>query len=373
MPYQTGSFTLGNNNLRAQAIFSERQHYSKTFPDFGNSIDLHKNSLYGRIDFNFNPVFPSEAFLTVLPKSNNVFCLNFVADAFNDLRKYVLEIYEKKKITQANTMILQMVQPKFGWTSATAAYHNRVERLYKVLTESYLKRKEGRVLSFDEFTRSLEDFFIGFKGKFMFTRSGFIMSKAFTHEMTGLVINMKNAGFSNDIEKYRYFKDPNWHFFSKAAKSFGFFVDKNAPWRLVADINSPAMQERMAVFGLTVDNLHQRVYYRAHRSDLMQFKAYLRQFYKSFTSFRPFDVQRVVKSDGTFTENVRKRKIESTFDRPDEYWLRLFILCKAGEAGIELSPSIVHREVQKTIIIQQQFGEIQAMDHLSSFVKTLSG
>ena len=34
-------------------------------------------------------------------------------------------------------------------------------------------------------------------------------------------------------------KDPNFEFYRNSAKNFGFFVDKNAPWRLVANLRSP--------------------------------------------------------------------------------------------------------------------------------------
>ena len=49
---------------------------------------------------------------------------------------------------------------------------------------------------------------------------------------------------SNDDGKAQAFIDSNnWEFFVNAAATYGFMVDKNVPWRLVADIGSSPMIE----------------------------------------------------------------------------------------------------------------------------------
>ena len=47
----------------------------------------------------------------------------------------------------------------------------------------------------------------------------------------------------NDIDKNKYFANPGFHKYISAAANFGFRVDKNAPWTLIADLNSKPMRE----------------------------------------------------------------------------------------------------------------------------------
>ena len=42
-----------------------------------------------------------------------------------------------------------------------------------------------------------------------------------------------------------YYANPNFAIYQEVANKFGFIIDGNAPWRLIANINSPRMHEHM--------------------------------------------------------------------------------------------------------------------------------
>jgi hypothetical protein len=63
--------------------------------------------------------------------------------------------------------------------------------------------------------------------------------------MSGLIIEIAEDDYDDDFNKGYKFLDENFQLVANIAAQYGFLIDKNIPWRLVADISSPAMQEYM--------------------------------------------------------------------------------------------------------------------------------
>jgi len=63
---------------------------------------------------------------------------------------------------------------------------------------------------------------------------------------TGMFIEIHNPGVGayNDVSYAirNFYQDINFPFYQELAFSYGFIIDKNIPWRLMADISSPQMQ-----------------------------------------------------------------------------------------------------------------------------------
>jgi len=66
-------------------------------------------------------------------------------------------------------------------------------------------------------------------------------------------------------------------------------IDKNAPWRLVANVASPVMKKRMAQYADPDDFFLERVYFDySYRQDITNLKAYLVDMYETFRSSNPY-------------------------------------------------------------------------------------
>ncbi len=60
---------------------------------------------------------------------------------------------------------------------------------------------------------------------------------------------------------------------------FGFVVDKNAPWRIYADLDSPAMQVYMDSYGIDdVNHVFRSAYYKTYLTDMEVLKTYFLDF-----------------------------------------------------------------------------------------------
>ncbi len=59
---------------------------------------------------------------------------------------------------------------------------------------------------------------------------------------SGLALEIADAPYDNDDQKINDFvNSKNWEFYVNACNSYGFMIDINAPWRLIADLDSEAM------------------------------------------------------------------------------------------------------------------------------------
>ena len=85
----------------------------------------------------------------------------------------------------------------------------------------------------------------------------------------------------------KFIKSPNFEFYLLAAAKHGFFVDKNAPWRLVANLNSPRMKEYMSLNNLSISNVFDTCFVKTYKYDLQNLRLYLNSF-MNFLSVFPY-------------------------------------------------------------------------------------
>ena len=246
----------GKNSLKSKELFKQREiyrdhAYPDDLPDIPRSIDVWYNykSLYGKIDHEDNAVFLNEEMLKKLPNDEeDIFALNFVVDAFEDLQNYMNVAANKGKILTENSKFFP-VKPKRGWTSVQNLYFEHVDVLYQAFTGAWLDIKENykKLITFKDFMDIFWTYIKEIQPNFPFTRTGFIMSHFCPITTTGLVVEIADDDHGNDKIKFEnYINDDNFFFFTAAARRFGFRVDKNAPWRLIADVKSKTMQKYMS-------------------------------------------------------------------------------------------------------------------------------
>jgi hypothetical protein len=116
-----------------------------------------------------------------------------------------------------------------------------------------------------------------------FTYPGFIKSRDCSIMSTGLAIEIADLKYEDDDEKVRKFiKSKNWDFYINTCNSYGFMVDLNTPWRIVADLESDAMKEIALRYGYHgVDSLFRRAYANPNFIDLKNFATTLLALYNS--------------------------------------------------------------------------------------------
>lgn len=338
------SISIADNGMNAFGVFINRQDYDKNaiLPESINRvIDLwYDRLLYGRVDNNNSSIILSEASLKQLGANTftPLFAANFVVDAFNDLKKNFDRANSASRLTPNSKY--STLESTSGWKSMNSIYHTYVSTIYDNFISTFVKQngRNEKISDFESFIHIFIEYVDIIATTFPLTKSSFIRSKYCAPETSGLVIDLSQTNFDDDKDKTETFiKDPNFQFFIKSAKKFGFLVDKNAPWRLVADVTSTPMKGYQKKYNITsLDELFDTLYYQSFSIDLDSFKTYVIQFYNSLVTSDPFvflPKQAEKCRSKTIIEKYQRQPVsQDIYDY--QFWNKLYIYVRAREASL---------------------------------------
>ena len=335
-----------------QNIFALRKQYLEEVVRSSNHTNFHDSSLrsnYGRVDLLGNAVYPSEKYLAPIPSEGSLYALNFVADAFKDFRAYYLKMVTAGGIRQGQGA-LSIVQPVRGWESMHTLYGKNIDSIYSKLVTLYFEKtgtsgeqSDRRPEDFGQFVGLLNDLLYTKGDEIRLTRSSFVLSRLNGIATTGLAIEI-TPNLGTDSTK-KFFGNPNFKFYMNALKKFGFMVDVDYPGRIIADIGSPEMQEYMSLYGITVDNMFEKVYYKASDYDYYLLKVYISQFYNTYTASYPSKTITTPTKCGKPTRRIIVREQITQDDYSDDYWLSVYV----NTRNFELSRPLDEHELKKVI------------------------
>lgn len=157
--------------------------------------------------------------------------LPFVAKAFNNFRDVFL-----KRAESPNFNV-----PKYFGTLVPQKTYESFDLLYRQYINK-LKQDMGRGLDQNNSDRSLRYVLENIK-VFPITQSGFALSRHCPISTTGLAIELAKMSYTFDSTKGDLIATNTFECFLKDAKESGFYVDKNNPWRLIANLESPQMRD----------------------------------------------------------------------------------------------------------------------------------
>ena len=215
--------------------------------------------LYGRVNRVFTPiVIPqnSKRLKRIQSKSvssSDIKALNFVVDAFTDLQRQFDKCLNTNKIATDDPYLSSLKVYK-GYIDPYDYYGKYLLNFTELLVDLPIFDK-NKIVDFDYVTESLHQI-ISINGKNSpFTFPAFIKNKKTPINISGLVIEIADLGSDNDNEKVnRFVNSRNWEFYVNTCKSYGFMIDENVPWRLVADIGSSVMLSYAKRYNLNSTN-----------------------------------------------------------------------------------------------------------------------
>ena len=249
-------FSNATNDTDAIETFEQRLRYrEEIFPEASPYFFFNfwqEDRYYGRINHLGNSVILREDRLKQLKYCDSptpLFVFNFVADAWRDFVEKIRDEIIQQRIP--NSGPYANMSAKKAWQSIPTQYYDyMINNVYPVLSDTFLGimgDNNQRVRDFDSFLNVFTEFSdLGIKRGTPFTLSGYIESILCSPLNSGLVIEISDADHSADFSKCdEFIYDQNYEAIIRIASNYGFVIDKNAPWRFVADIRSPAMQEYM--------------------------------------------------------------------------------------------------------------------------------
>ena len=370
-------------------LFDYKKAYKKYDSEFTTGVELidfrDLRQLYGKIDHDGHAIYPSETnFSTLLSETapQPVFAVNFVAEAFSDLRKYMRRAAFIKKI-DINSSVLFNMNPVSAWRSPHKEYFDFLNQSYLLFFNDHIRKNKinENIHNFDTFMDTFVPFIKSFSSKhgIPFTFSAFIKHRACSPTISGLMINIHKADCNDDVlKKKKFLENPDFEFYRNTVKKFGFVIDKDIPWRLVADLSSNPMKKYMKNFGLKYKDVFSNYYYRSATKDLDIFKKYLIGFYNSLVASIPLVNKTKYCSDSMKTVSylVERKTISEEHvatNYPIAYWIDRYVEFRRFETKSKLQDNDLSRLSIKIKRMIRVFDLSKIMLYIDNLIETHTG
>ena len=352
-----------NNNQSAIYYYTKNKFYDNFIYQkeyFPYQIDTWNDKKNYGLTYNNKAIYPTGKVIRSITNTNGSTnrVLIFVADAFEELKKYNSQfVYGDKKVN--NNSIYVNLNVKSAMKELNDEYVEYCNNLYVVFKNIFSDQfTKQQINSFDIFLKYFVNFTRIVASGDVFLRSSFLLSKRCDLAVSGLAINIDQQQFTADADtkEQKYFSDPNFESFTENAKRFGFYVDKNSPWRIIADLESPVMKNYSRNYGINnIDELFSKYYTVAYYEDLLSTKHIAIAFWNKYISENPVyqTSKQLPDCKNVFIQNMSLNPMtEEIFDI--EYslnWqLRLQLLLKVLESRISLTQNTfetIFEEVKK--------------------------
>ena len=184
--------------------------------------------------------------------------LPFVQKAFNDFRTKYFERIEASG--EAQPKFIEGMLPKKSYESFEQKYS---EYIFGVLNKYREISFQSRKHLLDEVLENIQTFPI--------SKSGFVLSNKCPISVTGLSVELAKLAYSSIPTKEELLRSKPYRCFLEDVTSSGFYVDGNAPWRLIANLESEKMQEYIQAYkeGTTTENILDRFFRgKTHYDDI---------------------------------------------------------------------------------------------------------
>jgi len=253
-------------------------------------FNLAEKFLYGRVNRNYVSIEPNE-FMTQFESlrqsdstTGRVKVMSFVALAFNSLYRHFERSAQTGKIRKSDPY-LSTLKPFEGYQNSEVAYSNYLSNLISAML-TVKDVNNAKITNFDNFIKFLKDFSTSVAPTLPITKTGFIRSRYNSVMNNGISIEISDLVYENDNQKVvDFIGSPNFEYYLNACNSFGFMVDMNAPWRIVADLDSIAMQDFASRFGYrNTDAVINSAYKKVHTGYFRNLPSQLLNLYNQISS-----------------------------------------------------------------------------------------
>ncbi len=378
-PFLPSVFDASNNSTtfdlflkremyRAYAFYNTKNLKEFVLPapvrDFWNQEDI----LYGRVSPDMTPMMCSLNSLVLIEEG--VAVVDFVADAYLEMKKEI-EYCEAKGRFPVPTPALTNSKAVRGYMDPGRGYAG-FQRAFRAHLIGGLSNNPD-IISFKDFLpvflQLIKESAVGTS----FTRSSHILAGFSSLLTSGLAFEIGDYDAASDTEKIKDFiQSPAFEFYKNVAIKYGFYIDMNAPWRLVANLASPAMQKFMGA--RTGGSVGPITYFRSYAGpiflqDIEDLQRLAVSTYNGMMTARP-RIQKQVTRKGrihrytVYREPVRQDQVKEYFSHL--HWLQFYIRLKNIEKGTKFSEARLDHIFNNSKNIVKTLDNVQGLRYINS-------
>ena len=290
---------VGDNSLSSRAKFYQRSLYKEAiYPtDVTRPLDSwYDKNLYGRVNQEQTVIIPSQENLVQLQYAvqPNMYSLSFVNRAFTDFVEHMKTAYLTNCVNRAGNPSLLNIRAVISYKDWDSSWITHRNNIINAFIQNYNPRFSSPIKNFQDFKPLFTYYLLNMAQRMPITRTSFILSPFASTFGSGLKIAIAQLDAGNDQIKYLDFiNDPNFKFYARAAKKFGFLVDKYVPWVLTYDLFTDASMNYIDYYvtnegnQITEQNFFDAFYYDSYKDDLAILQDFIKNAYEKFITLRP--------------------------------------------------------------------------------------
>lgn len=335
---------------------------------------------YGIVDNNSNIIYPKQSYLKLY--TNNLGTqqknLIFVVDAFKDLKKYYEDIQKINKVNSSS------IYSKLNVVESTAdvpsIYLKFLESLYVIFKNNFLLYDvRNEIKNIDNFIPYFISFVKYVTKVVTLNRSKFIGSSRMPQSINGLRISFDKPNTNADLKQLTnlYINNSEFDRFIETVAKFGFYVDKNAPWDIVADLESPVMKKYAKNYNLnSTEQILDTCYHKAYTADLDTLNNILLSFWNSYVAEQGVSTQvrSIQNCASAFSEVSALNQL--TIDNFTKYYntnwqLRLYFFTRILEEKINITQNKFEILYGECITINKMYDTNKALEYINKKLSEL--
>ena len=341
--------------------FLERKKYRESVKIDGvEFIDTwYENPHYGLLNSNNEPVSLNEQDSAITLKTfkdvpdPSLRALPFVVRSFDIFREAYVKKVETTRLSYPR--FLNDLSPVKAHISLDQTYETYIDEYIAQLVE-LLQPDARKLTTFTQvMDRLLEIIEINIKD-FPVSRSGFLLSTKCPTNVSGLCVEMSNLDYSLDSFKGDMIQSKDFECYAENANMAGFYVDKNAPWRLIANLESPIMKKEIERYqnNTSIQNTMDRIFrMKTQYQDIYDVTNVFSIVYERFLEKNPYIYNKGVIS------KVRPSLSNTFFN--DNLWIRLCLMVRAAE--VDISKSKAEEFLPHVLLVHNLLGAQYASDN----------
>jgi hypothetical protein len=335
-------FSKDVNNEKTSDLFYKKTFYEGTFvSEYSNltNFNFGEKLLYGRVNRKYIPIegnfgrYGLKYFSRNQTVSTPQRAANYVVDAFNAMAQQFNKCALLGKIDTNDPYLTNLVVHR-AYENPRTMYESYYDSYVDAIQQTFANEKT-QVKDFGHFLTEMFAVVSRSARVMPFTYTAFIKSRRCPVSISGLSIDLAPLDPNNDVDKIdKFYKSRNWDFFVNTCKSYGFMVDKNIPWRIVADIGSSEMIKRAQQYSMnSTQQILNGQYAPAYVSYYRTFKQRLLTLYNRI---KPSVITNIEECNGQLRNNLTFpatyssiSQIEELFS--EEQFMRLYFNIRFAE------------------------------------------
>lgn len=392
-----------------QSFLQETLFQTNAYQDFliqPTSFSLH-NQHYGKLNNKNLSIIPLPERLAVINSELDLSVLDFVSDAYLSFFQELQSYKVKNKIS--NTSKIFNFQAKGTKEDLEEKYDLFLSDQYSYFLDFVNNTKLIKsIIDLDSFIDVFSKFIDSRTPLTPYHKSTFLYSNRVSSKVTGLVINLDNGDPNDDKNKFdNYINNEDFECYQDLANSYGFVINKDIPWQIVADLNSvnmkyyfhlqmlkllkqgviskspvPTDKTRFAdckdalesfdltnfIFGTTSDLKYFKI---LNYNDLNNLKNTIYYFYNSFVEYQPKNtIKEIIKKNNELKINqkTQTRKLVDFTELETQKFknklIKLYVYIKAKEINANWNQSKFNSIVTKSIQIYNALDTERMVDYI---------